>query len=211
MTRLPGHRDAHDGDSRFAGQHALGERGHWDEATSALILERTQNPPRVTFFTAEEEAVVSPMLDRLVGQDEEGAARVPLINPVDGRLAAGETDGWHHADLPADSEVWRRTARFLDEDARERHGSGFATSTREQQEAILEAVHRTKGAWHGMPAGRLWDLWLRYACTAFYSFPSVWDEMGFPGPAYPRGYSNLGLDRRERFEVRDRGSADRTP
>jgi hypothetical protein len=27
--------------------------------------------------------------------------------------------------------------------------------------------------------------------------------MGFPGPAYPRGYKNMGIDSRERFEVRD--------
>jgi hypothetical protein len=27
--------------------------------------------------------------------------------------------------------------------------------------------------------------------------------MGFDGPAYPRGYKNLGVDRLEGFEVRD--------
>ncbi len=29
------------------------------------------------------------------------------------------------------------------------------------------------------------------------------DEIGFPGPAYPRGYKNPGIDAREPFEVRD--------
>ena len=32
---------------------------------------------------------------------------------------------------------------------------------------------------------------------------AAWDEMGFPGPAYPRGYKNLGLGKREPFEVAD--------
>ncbi len=32
---------------------------------------------------------------------------------------------------------------------------------------------------------------------------SAWQEIGFPGPAYPRGYKNIGIDRREPFEVRD--------
>jgi hypothetical protein len=59
------------------------------------------------------------------------------------------------------------------------------------------------GSWHGFPADRLWSLWTRYACTAFYSHPWAWDEIGFGGPAYPRGYKNLGLDRLEPFEVRD--------
>ncbi|HEV2633587.1 MAG TPA: hypothetical protein VGX23_00480 [Actinocrinis sp.] len=49
----------------------------------------------------------------------------------------------------------------------------------------------------------MWSLWTRYACTAFYSHPAAWTEMGFPGPAYPRGYKNPGVDGREPFEVRD--------
>ena len=57
--------------------------------------------------------------------------------------------------------------------------------------------------WHGMPAGHVWSLWTRYACTAFYSHPAAWAEIGFPGPAYPRGYKNAGMDGREPFEVRD--------
>jgi hypothetical protein len=57
--------------------------------------------------------------------------------------------------------------------------------------------------WHGIPAEHVWSLWTRYACTAFYSHPWAWDEIGFAGPAYPRGYKNLGIDALEPFEVRD--------
>jgi hypothetical protein len=46
------------------------------------------------------------------------------------------------------------------------------------------------------------------ACTAFYSHPRVWDEIGFPGPAYPRGYKHAGVDAREPFEVADHHPAD---
>jgi hypothetical protein len=35
--------------------------------------------------------------------------------------------------------------------------------------------------------------------------------MGFPGPAYPRGYLNPGIDARERFEVIDQDDADPVP
>jgi hypothetical protein len=190
-----------DGGGRFPGQRALEQRDHWDEATSALILSRVGRPPDVCFFNAEEEGIASAMLDQLVGQ--EGEPRVPLVNLVDARLAAGETDGWRYADLPEDGEVWRRSVRFIDEDARERYGVGFAGATPAQQEAVLGAVQALEGQWHGMPAGHVWNLWLRYACTAFYAHPWAWDEIGFPGPAYPRGYANLGVGRREHFEVRD--------
>ena len=58
--------------------------------------------------------------------------------------------------------------------------------------------------WHGLPAKHVWSLWTRYACAAFYSHPWAWNEIGFGGPAYPRGYKNLGPDKREPWEVKDR-------
>ena len=41
--------------------------------------------------------------------------------------------------------------------------------------------------------------------TAFYSHPWAWNEIGFPGPAYPRGYLNLGINAREHWERPDGG------
>ncbi|RKE17482.1 GMC oxidoreductase [Streptomyces sp. TLI_171] len=66
----------------------------------------------------------------------------------------------------------------------------------------MEKVRRAT-RWHGWPAAHVWSLWTRYACTAYYSHPEAWDEIGFGGPAFPAGYARLGLDRRERWEVAD--------
>ena len=40
---------------------------------------------------------------------------------------------------------------------------------------------------------------------------SAWDEIGFPGPAYPRGYKNPGVGEREPFEVPRRAARPRDP
>jgi hypothetical protein len=52
---------------------------------------------------------------------------------------------------------------------------------------------------------------MRYACAAFYSHPWAWNEIGFGGPAYPRGYENIGLDKREHWEVPEVGARDPEP
>jgi hypothetical protein len=36
--------------------------------------------------------------------------------------------------------------------------------------------------------------------TAFYAHPWAWNEIGFGGPGYPRGYMRLGADQREPWE-----------
>ena len=91
----------------------------------------------------------------------------------------------------------------LDEDARADCGRGFAELDTSDRAALVQAVQDIDGTWHGVSAAHVWSLWTRYACTAFYSHPWAWNEIGFPGPAYPRGYLNLGVDAREKYEVAD--------
>jgi hypothetical protein len=52
---------------------------------------------------------------------------------------------------------------------------------------------------------------MRYACSAFYAHPWAWNEIGFGGPAYPRGYKYLALGAREPWEVEERDTQDPVP
>lgn len=142
------------------------------------------------------------LCDRLLGPRDDG--RIPVAAMIDARLAEAQTDGWRYEGMPEDGRAWRDTLAALDDDARGRHGHGFVHCAGKEQDALIQAVQNLgSDDWHGMPAARIWSLWTRYACTAFYAHPDAWTEMGFPGPAYPRGYKNIGVDRREPFEVRD--------
>ncbi len=113
--------------------------------------------------------------------------------------------------MPEDGEAWRQSLAALDEEAAERlRRSGSHRLTLEQQAALVQAV-QDADQWHGFDARHLWSLWTRYVCTAFYSHPWAWNEMGFGGPAYPRGYKNLGIDRREEWERPELDAADPVP
>ena len=41
---------------------------------------------------------------------------------------------------------------------------------------------------------------MRDTLAAFYSHPWAWNEIGFGGPAYPRGYARLGVGLSEAWE-----------
>jgi hypothetical protein len=187
----------------------LGRADTWDPVTIGTVLARIAPLPPRRFFTVAEEAAARPMLDRLLAQDEE--PKIPVFELIDARLAEGETDGWRYEDMSEDGSAWKRTLAALDEDAGGRSsGATFAALDRQVQIELLESV-RTAGAWHGLPAPRVWSLWMRYACTAFYSHPWAWNEIGFGGPAYPTGYKNLGVDGREPWEVAERDAFDPEP
>jgi hypothetical protein len=187
---------------RFPGFDVVGRSSHWDAVTAGVVLSRLSPPPPLRFFTIEEEATARPLLDRLLAQDDD--PKVPVFELIDARLAEGEIDGWRYDDMPEDGDAFRIAMRYINEDSQQRFGIDFADASRAQQNELLEAV-RIADDWHGLPATRVWSLWMRYACTAFYSHPWAWNEMGFGGPAYPTGYKNLGVDGLEPWEVRDRG------
>ena len=188
---------------RFPGFSAEAQSRHWDPVTAGVVLSRLGRPPDLRFFTPSQEAIATALCDRLLDQDA-GPSAIPVVAMIDARLAGQETDGWRYADLPEDGQAWRDTLRYLDDDARAKTGDGFARCPAADQRAIIQAVQDLGGGqWHGLNASRVWSLWTRYACTAFYAHPRAWDEIGFPGPAYPRGYKNTGIDRREPFELPD--------
>jgi hypothetical protein len=173
---------------------------HWDRRTRDVVLKRLGPHGPARFFTADEEPVCRALLESLMALE---TGDVPVFELVDARLAGGVTDGWRYDDMPPDAEAWRASIAEL----RRRR---FAGSDKRERERMLESI-RTADRFAGMPAKRLWDLWMRSACTAYYSHPAAWNEIGFGGPAYPRGYKNLGLDRREPWEVAEVDARDPVP
>ena len=199
----PGHYERQQSDRRprFPGFDVTEQAGHWDPVTRDLVLGRLE-PPHETFFDGQERVIARSLLNLLTGQQDQ--PEIPVFEMVDARLAAGETDGWRYGDMPEDGQAWRDTLGYLDEDSRDGCGLPFAEAPEKDQLELIQAVQdRQSDDWHGLNAARVWSLWTRYACTALYAHPSAWNEIGFSGPAYPRGYKNAGVDKLEPFEVRD--------
>ena len=196
---------------RFPGFDVLDQSRHWDPVTTGVVLSRVGMARDIRFFSPDEQAIATTLCDHLLDQHDEPASgvKVPVVNLIDSRLAEQQTDGWHYHDMPADGQAWRDTLAALDVDATGEFGSGFVSCSTDQQASLIQTVQdRGTSQWHGLDAKHVWSLWTRYACTAFYSHPSAWNEIGFSGPAYPRGYKNAGVDKLEPFEVHDAKPAD---
>jgi hypothetical protein len=179
--------------ARYPDFDVLEQARHWDEATRAVVLERLETPP-LRFFSAEEAATLRAFCDVVLAQDEE--PRVPVLEHVDAKLTAGKREGYRYVELPDDGETWRLTARALDAAARERGAASLAAASDELRLAVCEAFADGELA---VPA-RAWSVVMRDALGAFYAHPWAWNEIGFGGPAYPRGYARLGVGLSESWE-----------
>lgn len=166
---------------------------HWDERTRQVVLDRVRRVPEPQFFDAGERATLEPLCDRLTAQDRE--PRIPVLAYVDEKLASGVFDGYRYFDLPDDGETWRAVARGLAGEAETRGAGSFGALGLDAQLELCGRFSRGDlhgGAWAGLNVSRAYGVVVRYVCEAFYSHPWAWNEIGFPGPAYPRGYARFG-------------------
>ena len=194
---------------RYPGYDVLEHADHWDDATRAVVLARAGPPPPLRFFTLAEAATLRAFCDTVTAQDAE--PRIPLIEHIDEKLHAGRLEGYQYAGMPDDRETWRLAARGLDEAARQRGAAGFAAAgeqTRVDICAAFKAGDLQGGAWEELDVTRAWSVLMRDTLSAFYAHPWAWNEIGFGGPAYPRGYSRLGIGLTEAWEGEEEFSLD---
>jgi len=189
---------------RYPDYDVLSQTTHWDEVTRRVVLDRVENVPPIRFFTDAEAETLSAFCDVATAQDDE--PRIPVLAYVDEKLYLGRRDGWHYHDVPDDDEVWRRVARGLDDEARAKSFGSFAAAPYEEQHGIVHRFSRAElhgGVWDTLNVSRAFTVVMRYVVQAFYSHPWAWNEIGFGGPAYPRGYGAFGsphLGERESWE-----------
>jgi hypothetical protein len=178
---------------RYPDYDVLASDYSWDEVTRSVVTARLSPPQGLRFFTPEEAATLRAFCDTTTAQDED--PRVPVAEMVDAKLAGAQLDGFRYEDMPDDRQTWKLVLRGLDETAQTRGAEGFPALTAPDREAVVDdlAQGRLKGgAWGELNVKRAWSVCMRAILAAFYSHPWAWNEIGFGGPAYPRGYMRLG-------------------
>jgi len=181
--------------TRYPDYDVLANAHHWDPVTRELVLKRVHEVPPVRFFDARDAKTARAFCAEVMAQDAE--PRVPVMEMVDAKLFEGKLDGFRYADMPEDPETWRIVLRGLDATA----GGSFADSPRRHE---IVAAFADGELPIELNVSRAWSVVTRAILSEYYSHPWAWNEIGFGGPAYPRGYMRLaGRDPNERPEAFD--------
>jgi len=118
--------------------------------------------------------------------------------------------------MPSNEQAWTWGLLGLDQTANALFGDNvrFSSLAEKQQHQVLESIRvgdPPGDVWQRMPARRWWVLVaLRQITAVYYAHPYAWDEIGFGGPAYPRGYVALNFGNPEPWELREVGEASRS-
>jgi hypothetical protein len=193
----------------YPGFSTLKQKRYWDAATRKLVEERVSRQRPIRFFTPDEARTMYAVVDRVLPQEDRiDERRIPILPGLDERLYENRLDGYRFDDMPPDQEAYRIAARAFEEMAQTLHRCAFHELDVRKQEEILKSIHQAKPQaaqelWKQMNIERFWTLLVTDVVSVYYAHPWAWDEVGFGGPAYPRGYMRLEEGEPEPWEVEE--------
>lgn len=194
----------------YPGYSTLRQKSFWDAETRSLVLERINKVPAIRFFSPSESELMRQVCEHIIPQsDRDAARRISIVNFVDNRLFENRIDGYRYQNMPRDQEAYRLGLQAIDQIANRLHGCGFCRLNSLDQDRILKSLHDGKPEaeheiWNRLPLHRFWMLLVQDCVEVYYAHPWAWDEIGYGGPAYPRGYMRLEHGEPEPWEVDER-------
>lgn len=198
-----------DAPSPFAGYdvRAKWDTPSFDDRTRAVLAERLNDIPPRRFFTQADFALIEAIVARL-------APPLPGLSPallalwIDDRLYKNLGEGFRAVNAPPLQENWRIGLAALDGEARRRFAAPFVALASDDKDKTLRAAQAgdTDAAlWAGLdPVSFFNDTLLKMVAGLAYAHPCGWNDIGFGGPASPRGYVRLGFDARDPWEAKER-------
>ncbi len=198
---------------RYPGYDVLAKRHtpSWNAQTRRVIEERLNVSREPRFLSPEEFATLNAVASRITPQPTHRPP-IPVAALVDDKLHRNRQDGYRAAGMPREREAWMLGLRALDAEARAAHGVPFRELEARFQDALLRKMQGGElhhPAWGGMPPHTFFEQrLLTDIVSAYWSHPTAWSEMGFGGPASPRGYVRMGYDERDPWEAAESHGGD---
>ena len=176
----------------------------WNDKTREVIDRRLAIHPGPRFLSQERFAVLEALCGRILPQDDREQP-IPLAAYVDEKLQLDKRAGYRNAKLPPLREAWTRGLDALDAEAHAAYGRAFTWLDGGSQDRLIERLSKGElvdAAWGDMPSELFFkDRVMSEIPRAYYAHPQAWNEVGFGGPASPRGYVRLDFDKRDPWEA----------
>jgi hypothetical protein len=130
---------------------------------------------------------------------------VPVAALVDEKLHRGQNDGFRIIGMPRDGDAWHLGIEALNAEAKAAHGAEFADLPTGFQNTLLTQMQRGElnaAAWRKMRPELFFTKRMAHDIVlAYYAHPTAWSEIGWGGPASPRGYVRLDYNDRDPWEA----------
>ncbi|WP_139491931.1 gluconate 2-dehydrogenase subunit 3 family protein [Brevibacillus dissolubilis] len=163
----------------------------WDEHTRKIVGKRRMAQVEHRFFQQEEARLLYTLAGVLTNEIGDHVLTY-ITQHIDNSTDSPIGESQRKVGVPEKKTLYRMGLQGLDELAQQKHQQRFVEIKRPQQEDLLRLVEQGQApmtpAWQQVPQKDFFKKLLHDVVAAYYSHPAVWSEIGYGGPAYPRGY-----------------------
>lgn len=179
----------------------MAESAHWDENTRHLVESRLKRPGMPKFFSPIEFNLLKAAMGRLVDEtDDEILGRV--AGHIDEHLANEWGQGFHKVGVPAENQLFRDGLDWLEATGVQLYQRSFLQLNPWEMDDVLGKIQRGEVMWTNIPPREFFQKLLFTTVDFFFSQPDIWSEIGYGGPAYPRGYYRIEYGLKDPWEPR---------
>lgn len=177
--------------TRYPSYDILREKDHWDEHTREIVLKRLGPFPKNKFLEEQETKMISAIAQHII-YDERKEILDYIIYHLDSILSSSIGENQRKVGTPEQKILVREGLKAIEKVAKKQYGASFLEINAQEQFNILQDLDQEKAisleAWQTTPQKELFKKLATEIVSAYYSHPVIWSEIGYGGPAYPRGY-----------------------
>ncbi|KRF13542.1 gluconate 2-dehydrogenase subunit 3 family protein [Paenibacillus sp. Soil787] len=190
--------------SYYPSYDVMNEVYEWDDHTQTIVTSRLKSIKSLHFLTGIE-AVMVRRISSLLVSDQTPEVLDFIISHIDQTLHQSLGEGQRKAGVPESPELIRSGLQAIEQGVQLLYGSSFITLDIDRQKQYLQMISECNAepleVWNSIQQEPLFIKLLRLTVESYSSHPKVWSEIGYAGPAYPRGYVRTELGQLDPWEA----------
>lgn len=181
------------------------QKENWDEHTRSIVTARLVREHGYRFLTDVEAETLRAWCSLLVDDSRAEIIQYVLCH-IDETLEQNKGEGQRKAGVPPERQLIRDGLAAVEKLSVHHHKNAFFHLDDKTRSEILADVStasaKPSSIWTGIPQKELFSKLLTLTVEAYYSHPTVWSEIGYAGPAYPRGYLRADIGQLDPWEAK---------
>lgn len=190
--------------SHYPSYHVMDQKDHWDDHTQKVVGSRLTSQLEHRFLTTLEAETLKRIAGDLVNEDREEIIKY-IVDYMDQTLSSEWGEGQRKVGVPKAQVLVREGLKAIDKSAEKQYGLQLLALDSPSRLHLLEQLSENQVApvedWQPLSQVEVFKKLLSMSIEAYYSHPTIWSEMGYGGPAYPRGYIRTQLGQLDPWEA----------
>ncbi|CAG7650411.1 gluconate 2-dehydrogenase subunit 3 family protein [Paenibacillus allorhizosphaerae] len=191
--------------SRYPFYDVMNEQRAWDDHTRHIVNSRVHTEGEYVFLMTVEAEMLRSWCSLLMDDNRPEVIQY-VIDHFDQSLGSGKESQRKPGEPPL-SQLVRGGLHALDQACQSMFTEHFFHLEAARQKQIMTDISEGQALpaeiWKPVPQTAFFQKMLSLTIDAYYSHPKIWSDIGYAGPAYPRGYVRMDLGQLDPWEPKE--------